>query len=137
GYRVEIIYAVHVKQIHIISAEPFKALVQTLRQGFGLVMVQLCGDKQLLPGIGISGKKTPVPLLAQTISIQFSRVPEIYAPVEGLSEDRLIIDRVEHPAKGQNRHFYARFSKPAPGQGAFPGSGWFRTNGATVNIQPG
>ena len=136
-YFAEIVHAVHAKQIQMIRRKPLEALVQPRRQNFRTVRTLLRGEKHLLPYIGISRNKTPEALLAQTVPIHFGCIPEIHAPVEGLPEEQLVVDRVEYPPKRQGRYFDARFPQPALGHGTFASARLFRSGCAAAYIQPG
>ena len=109
--------AVDEEQVHVVRLQPFQTLIQVFGEVFDLDLVELGDQEDLLPGLGIAGEEAAVALFAQAFAVRLGGVPVGDAPFQGLLQEQLVVDGVEHAAECEAGHLDAGLAQRAFGHG--------------------
>ena len=120
GHFVDAGDGVDEEQVHVVRLQPFQTLIQALGEVAALGL-ELGDQEDLLPGLGVAGEEAAHPLLAQAVAVGLGRVPVGDAPFQGLLEEQLVVDGVEHAAQVEDGHLHPGLAQLAFGHG--PGRG--------------
>ena len=120
GHFVDVGDGVDEEQVHVVRLQTFQTLIQALGEVAALGL-ELGDQEDLLPGLGVAGEEAAHPLLAQAVAVRLGRVPVGDAPFQGLLEEQLVVDGVEHAAQVKDGHLHAGLAQLAFGRG--PGRG--------------
>ena len=74
-------------------------------------------QENFLAGFGIAAEKAAEAFFAHAVAIPLGRIPVGHAPVVGLPEQQLVVDRIEHAAQRKDRYLDPGFSQFPLGDG--------------------